>query len=127
MSSKTPRRQAANTTGGCCVVYYHPLAERELKKVTDERERYAIFTVVDKLHRIGSRIAEPHAKPIQGTTDLQELRPRSGRSVWRLLFAKIGDEFAILAVTRTAKVRRHEFLAAVQRARRRGKDFGLEI
>ncbi len=127
MSEPKPRRQTENATGGCCVVYYHPLAEKELKRIADRREHEAIFTVVDKLHRIGMRIAEPHEKPVHGTPGLHELRPRSGRSVWRLLFAQIGNEFAILAVTRTARVRRHEFQAAVQRARRRGKDFGLDL
>jgi hypothetical protein len=127
MSDKTPRRRGADANSGCFVIYYHPRAERELKRIADGRERIALLTVVDKLYRIGSRLTEPHAKPIQGASGLHELRPRSGRSVWRLLFANVGDEFAILAVTRTARVRRHEFQAAVQRARRRAKDFGLAI
>ena len=111
----------------CFMVRHHPRAEKELKEITDMRDRLALFTVVDKLRRIGRKVTAPHSKPIQGVSGLHELRPQGGRSVWRLLYAAVGTEFVILAVTRTTQVRKHEFQAGIERARRRGKDYGLDL
>ena len=66
-------------------VVYDPDALQDfLTGVKSKEERKAAFNAVDKLRRVGEALAPPHMKPLQGEANLNELRPRQGRSPTRL-------------------------------------------
>lgn len=82
-------------------VVYDPDALQDfLVGVRSKEERKAAFNAVDKLRRVGDALAPPHMKPLQGETDLCELRPRQGRSPTRLLYRRVGDAYVVLAVAK---------------------------
>ena len=53
-------------------------------------------------------------KPLQGGASLRELRPRQGRTGWRLIDARIGDMNVILTIGR-----HDDFDALLAQAQRR--------
>lgn len=62
-------------------------------------ERRAVVTVVAKLEAFGDRLGAPHTSQVKGSSaGIRELRPRSGRSPWRVLYRRLGDAMVILAV-----------------------------
>jgi len=49
-------------------------------------ERRAVMTAVAKLEAFGDRLGAPHTSQVKGSrAGIRELRPRSGRSPWRVL------------------------------------------
>jgi phage-related protein len=49
-------------------------------------ERRAVMTAVAKLKAFGDRLGAPHSSQVKGSqAGIRELRPRAGRSVWRVL------------------------------------------
>lgn len=110
------------------VTMWHPEAEAELKKVRDRKQRMAIYSVVDKVSRSGTKLCMPHRKQVQGVAGLQSLRPRGGRSVWRVLYACSGERrYLLLAVTRTPRVSPRAFKSGIEKACRRAQQCGLEV
>jgi len=110
------------------VTMWHPEAESELTKVRDLKQRLAIHSVIDKVRRNGPKVCHPHRKQVQGVAGLQSLRPRGGRSVWRVLYACSGERrYMLLAVTRTPRVSPRAFRGAVEKACRRAQQCGLEV
>lgn len=63
-------------------------------------ERKAALNAVDKLRRLGESLAPPHMKPLQGEANLNELRPRQGRSPTRLIYRRCGEQYIVLAVAK---------------------------
>ncbi|MEX1142578.1 MAG: type II toxin-antitoxin system RelE/ParE family toxin [Thermoleophilaceae bacterium] len=82
-------------------VVYDPEALQDfLTDVRSKEERKAAFNAVDKLRRIGEALAPPHMKPLQGEANLNELRPRQGRSPTRLIYRRVGGIYVVLAVAK---------------------------
>jgi phage-related protein len=99
------------------VVQYHSRAVRDLGEIRDRGEKRAIYTVVDKLSRIGQKLTGPHCAYVQGKRGLYELRPRSGRSRWRPLYVAVDElHFTVLVIAPEARIDPSGFKAAVERA-----------
>jgi hypothetical protein len=111
------------------IVAYHPEAVVEFESLRDRRQRKGVLTIVSILQQIGPKVLEPHAKPIQGTQGLRELRPGGGRVAVRPLYAQVDARtFVILAIGPEAVVDARGFRNAVKRARDRAlQDYGLEL
>ncbi|MGH9087334.1 MAG: type II toxin-antitoxin system RelE/ParE family toxin [Acidimicrobiales bacterium] len=100
------------------LVLFHEdaLAERERLQPQD---RQAFARAVEKLSVLGQQLPFPHQSAVQGSGGLRELRPRSGRSRWRGIYARVGDSFVVLAVVPEAGVDRRGFDRGIAAARRR--------
>src|SRR5262249_33104044 len=82
-------------------------------------ERRAVMTAVAKLEAFGDRLGAADTRQVKGSrAGIRELRPRSGRSPWRLL----GDAMVILAVGPEAEHDRRGFDRAVRLAEERLKE-----
>lgn len=92
-------------------VRYHPAANEEERRLT-AAEKAAMANVVTKLRTVGPALGFPHQSAVQGTS-LRELRPRAGRSPWRALYRRFGDEFVVGAIAPEAMVDRRGFDRAV--------------
>jgi hypothetical protein len=87
-------------------VLWHASALDEREAIANPDERLAIQNVVEKLEAMGIRLGYPHSSDVRGTKrskhgkkmTLRELRPRRGRSPWRLLYRRIGDTMVVAAV-----------------------------
>jgi hypothetical protein len=88
-----------------------------------KKDLLGVLNAVDKLRQLGSQLAPPHMKPLQGEPDLLELRPRQGQSPMRVIYARIGDGFKILAVAST----HDEIDAAASLARRRAELYDIDL
>lgn len=111
-------------------VDFHPGAEKEFKKIRDQQLRLAILRVVETLKRNGPDIGMPHARsPLAGCIRLSELRPKSGQSNVRPLYAQVDHGyFVVFAIAPEAMNNPQGFRRAQDRARRRAKqEFGLAI
>jgi hypothetical protein len=76
-----------------------------------------------------SRLGHPHSSAVQGEVGkgFRELRPRAGRSRWRLIYRRVSpSSFAILAVGPEAQIDRRGFDGAVGRAVERYGDLGVD-
>jgi hypothetical protein len=86
-------------------------------------ERRAVMTAVAKLEAFGDRLGAPHSSQVKGSrVGIRELRPRSGRSPWRVLYRRLGDAMVILAVGPEAEHDRRRFGRAVRMAEERLKE-----
>lgn len=86
-------------------------------------ERRAVMTAVAKLEAFGDRLGTPHTSQVKGSrTRIRELRPRSGRSPWRVLHRRVADAMVILAVGPEAVHDRRGFDRAVRLAQERLKE-----
>jgi hypothetical protein len=110
-------------------VVYHEQAVVEFEALRDKQQRKGVLTIVSILRQIGAKVVEPHAKPVQGTSGLWELRPGGGRVIVRPLYARVDErQFVILAIGPDAVVDASGFKSAVKRARTRAKDdYGLDL
>ena len=101
------------------IVVYDPDALIDFEDVKSKGERKAMFNAVDKLRKLGPRLAPPHVKALKGEDELFELRPRQGQSPTRPLYRRFDDLYVILAVaTKTT------FDARVKDAQERAKQYG---
>lgn len=97
-------------------VLVHPEAREELRAVpvTDRR---AIENAIEKLTVLGDQLGAPHSSAIRGASEtLRELRPRAGRSRWRALYRRVGDQFVVAAISPEAAVNPSGFRGAVAKA-----------
>ena len=110
------------------IVHWDHRAVEEFNAYTDRRTRKSVLTVVDLLHRLGPKLAAPHAKPLTGEKKLRELRPGGGKVLVRPLFVRLNErEFVILAVAPESVADRSGFKRTVERAKARAKsDWGLD-
>jgi|SRR6266852_3032626 len=98
------------------IVRYMPEAEDELGALP-EPERAAMINADKKLRALGPQLGAPHTSAVLGIEEtLRELRPRAGRSPWRGLYRRVGQEFLIAAIGPDAEVDRRGFDRAVRQA-----------
>jgi hypothetical protein len=111
-------------------VDYHFKAVEELVKMCkkDARGMKAVLSIVDILSQTGADITMPHARAVQGTKKLWELRPGGGKILIRPLYVQTGSAtFDILAVGPESEVDSAGFNSAVARAVKRAKaDYGID-
>ncbi len=84
-----------------------------------KEERKAAVNAVDKLRRVGEALAPPHMKPLEGEANLNELRPRQGRSPTRLIYRRLGDVYIVLAVAKD----KADFEKKKRVAQKRGRQY----
>jgi phage-related protein len=77
-------------------IVYLDEAVEELKALP-KGERAAMLNALDKLSAVGDRLPYPHSSQVRGTR-LRELRPRAGRSPWRALYQRVGNQLVIAAI-----------------------------
>ena len=83
-------------------------------------ERGAVMNAVAKLEVFGDQLGWPHTSLVRGSRPgIRELRPRAGRSAWRVLYRRAGDAMVILAVGPEAVHDQRGFDRAVRRAEER--------
>jgi hypothetical protein len=106
----------------CCTVP-RVWSVRYLREAEDELaalpgvERAAMINADKKLREFGPHLGTPHTSAVRGVRgSLRELRPRGGRSPWRGLYRRVGQEFVIAAVGPEAKADRRGFDRAVRQA-----------
>src|SRR6478672_8288538 len=87
----------------------------DFEDVKSHGDRKAVFNVVQKLKDLGPDLPSPHMKSLKGEANLFELRPKQGACAARLIFARFGDRFLVLAVAANKK----DFERAVVAARGR--------
>src|SRR3954454_6121815 len=75
----------------------------DLEDVKSRGDRKAVFNVVQKLKDLGPDLPSPHMKSLKGEADLFELRPRQGACEARLIYARLGGRFVVLAVAAKKK------------------------
>ncbi len=97
-------------------------AREELRRLP-AAERRAVMTAVAKLEAFGDQLGWPHSSHVKGSrAGIRELRPRSGRSLWRALYRRVADAMVILAVGPEAEHDRRGFDRAVRLAEERLKE-----
>jgi hypothetical protein len=96
-------------------VVVHPDAGEELAKLP-VREKVAIDTALEKLRAIGPGLGFPHTSSIRAADDLREVRPRQGRSPWRVFYRQVGQVLVVAAVGPEAAVDPRGFRRAVAAA-----------
>lgn len=100
------------------VVEFDGDAVIDLEDVKSRGDRKAVFNVVQKLKDLGPELPSPHMKSLKGEADLFELRPRQGACEARLIYARLGGRFVVLAVA--AKKKGFERAVAEAKRRHRG-------
>jgi hypothetical protein len=89
----------------------------------EPREHDAILNADRKLKALGRQLGFPHSSAVVGTRSpaLRELRPRRGRSRWRVLYAT-DPTTTLLAIAPEARRDPRGFEAATRRATVRHHD-----
>src|SRR6266567_5131666 len=86
-------------------------------------ERGAVMNAVAKLEVFGDQLGSPHTSQVKGSrSGIRELRPRAGRSPWRVLYRRVADAMVVLAVGPEAEHDQRGFDRAVRRAEERLKE-----
>ncbi|MCG5464008.1 type II toxin-antitoxin system RelE/ParE family toxin [Micromonospora sp. MED01] len=106
-------------------VFFHPEAVTELRAIA-AIEQAAIGHAVEKLESLGPNLGYPHSSKIRTADNLRELRPRGGRSRWRVFYTQVVGAFVVGAVGPEASVSQRNFARAVAAAERRIKDVEVE-
>jgi phage-related protein len=107
-------------------VLVHPEAREELGAVPIA-DRRAIENAIEKLTVLGDQLGTPHSSSIRGAGEtLRELRPRAGRSRWRALYRRVGDQFVVAAISPEVGVNPTGFRGAVAKAVARLSALDLE-
>lgn len=97
------------------VVEFDSNAVLDFEDVKSRGDRKAVFNVVQKLKDCGQGLPSPHMKSLKGHSDLFELRPRQGASEARLIYARLGQRFIVLAATAKKKDFNRAVLVAKER------------
>jgi hypothetical protein len=105
------------------LVEYLSEAVQDFQAIEARKERIGVLTVVDKLVALGPSLRPPHVKSLKGEANLMELRPRQGQSPVRVVFARVGGGYKILAIAAT----KSEFDAAVITARTRAAKYDISL
>jgi hypothetical protein len=96
-------------------VVYLPEAEEERSRLP-RTEIAALINADAKLSALGPGLGYPHSSAVRGAPGLRELRPRTGRSRWRVFYRQVGDRFIVAAVGAEAQVDQRRFDRACQAA-----------
>jgi Phage derived protein Gp49-like (DUF891) len=101
-------------------VVWHPGADAELR-LAPVADQVAMLHAAQKLAAEGPNLRFPHQSAVRGDEGkgLRELRPRSGRSVWRPLYRRVADIYMIVAIGPEADVDPAGFAAAGTRGNER--------
>jgi len=106
-------------------VRIHPLCVAELQDLgrRDIAEHRAMLRALHRLGELGDNLGHPHTSAVRSPTGrgLRELRPRRGRSQWRVLY-RPGRPPAALALAPEAQRDPRGFRRAVESARARDRD-----
>jgi hypothetical protein len=97
------------------IVEFDSDAVLDFEDVKSRGDRKAVLQVVDKLGWLGPALGTPHMKSLKREPDLFELRPKAGAVAVRLIYARLGARFVVLAVAAT----KPRFGRAVEDARAR--------
>lgn len=110
------------------LVEYHSQAVEDLKDFNDREQKGALI-VIEFLRQLGTKIRQPHMKPIQRERKIRELRPSGGKLLIRPLYFQFDERtFKIIAIAPESNQNRRGFDAAITRAKDRArKDYGLVI
>ena len=82
----------------------------------------AVMNAAAKLEAFGDQLGWPHTSQVKGSrAGIRELRPRAGRSPWRVLYRRVAGAMVMLAVGPEAEHDRG-FDRAVRRAEERLKE-----
>lgn len=108
-------------------VVQHPASDTERARLPAQ-EAAAVDTVVEKLRLTDHPLPYPHSSAVEGKAGagLRELRPRGGRSPWRVLYARVGEVFVLLAVCPEAEKDIRGFNRGVRAAQKRLAEIELE-
>lgn len=86
-------------------------------------ERGAVMNAIAKLEAFGDQLGWPHTSQVKGSRlGIRELRPRAGRSAWRVLYRRVAGAMVMLAVGPEAVHDQRGFDRAVRRAEERLKE-----
>lgn len=86
-------------------------------------ERGAVMNAAAKLEAFGDQLGWPHSSQVKGSwAGIRELRPRAGRSPWRVLYRRVAGAMVMLAVGPEAKHDQRGFDRTVRRAEQRLKE-----
>ena len=100
----------------------HPGCDAELDELrrSDPHEHAAILNADRKLRALGTALGYPHSSAVLGTEEspLRELRPRRGRSRWRVLYVT-EPAIVLLALAPESGADRRGFATAVRQASER--------
>jgi|SRR5215469_5203075 len=96
-------------------VAYLPAAEQE-RAALPKAERAALINADAKLGVYGPQLGYPHTSAVREADRLRELRPRAGRSSWRVLYRQVGEVFVVAAIGPEAQSDPRGFKRAVRRA-----------
>ena len=89
----------------------------------EPREFRAVFNARRMLYERGSALGYPHTSAVRGSKmSLRELRPRAGRSRYRVLYRRYGDSLVLLALAREALTDPRDFARAIVAAETRAHD-----
>jgi hypothetical protein len=82
------------------LVDFDNAAVLDLEDIKSRGDRKAVFNAIEKLRELGPQLRDPHMKSLKGEADLFELRPRQGASAVRPIYARLGNVYVVLAVSR---------------------------
>jgi hypothetical protein len=86
-------------------------------------ERGAVMNAIAKLEAFGDQLGWPRTSQVKGSrSGIRELRPRAGRSPWRVLYRRVADAMVLLAVGPEAQHDKRGFARAVRSAEERLKE-----
>lgn len=125
MSPRALERPTGRDPSSPYSVLWHPDAAEERNAIPDKRELAALQHAREKLVAEGPRLGFPHSSAVRGekAQGLRELRPRRGRSAWRVIYSRIEPRiFVILAVGPEANVDRKRFNTMIEHAGDRLRD-----
>ena len=89
----------------------------------EPREFRAVLNARRMLYERGSALGYPHTSAVRGSKiGLRELRPRAGRSRYRVLYRRYGDSLVLLALAREALTDPRDFARAIVAAETRAHD-----
>jgi len=89
----------------------------------EPREFRAVFNARRMLYERGCALGYPHTSAVRGSKmSLRELRPRAGRSRYRVLYRRYGDSLVLLALAREALTDPRDFARAIVAAETRAHD-----
>lgn len=103
-------------------VVVHPQAKKELAALPNQ-EKVAVDNAMKKLEALGPDLGYPYLSAVQAAADaIRELRPRAGRSPWRVFYRRIGEVFLVGSIGPEAQVDSRKFNKAVRAAEQRIND-----
>jgi hypothetical protein len=102
----------------------HPEFDRELADVArrDQAEAGALKQAVRVLTSADDLVGFPWTSAVRGAKGLRELRPRAGRSRYRILYRRKGDVLVLLGIAPEASTDPRRFNRACRIALQRATD-----